>query len=150
MRAPLSRILIIHGEGDRRGGFDVEYNDKGNTIADSAPINILLILPLCCSPRSSLQQCPHANNNNKVRQQETNVNAKGVTSAPAMDAALAALRKAESTIKAQKTKKLVKQTQGAQVHCRCNCKADWTAGSRVIQRHGRNNQHDVDAPDEAH
>jgi hypothetical protein len=85
--------------------FGMEYNDEGNIIADSAPIDILLIPPLRRSPRSSPQQCPLADNNNKVRQQETNVNAKGVTPAPAMDAR-AALRKAESTIKAQKTKTL--------------------------------------------
>ena len=86
--------------------FGMEYNDEGNIIADSAPIDIPLIPPLRRSPRSSPQQCPLADNNNKVRQQETNVNAKGVTPAPAMDAARATLRKVESTIKAQKTKNL--------------------------------------------
>jgi hypothetical protein len=42
----------------------------------------------------------------EVLKQETNVNTEGVTPSPAMDAARAALRKAESTIKAQKMKKL--------------------------------------------
>jgi hypothetical protein len=50
--------------------FDVEYNDKGNTIANSAPINIPLIPPLRCSPCTSPQQRPHADNDNEVQQQE--------------------------------------------------------------------------------
>jgi hypothetical protein len=90
--------------GLRKLTFNVEYDDEGNPIADPAPVNIPPIPPLRHSPRCSPQQRPHADNNNEVRQQETNVNAKGVTTTPAMDAAHAALRKAESTIKAQKTK----------------------------------------------
>jgi hypothetical protein len=102
-------------ENIRRGGleggltespFDLENNDKGNPNADPAPVNILSIPPLHCCPRSSPQQRPCANNNNKVRQRETNVNAEGVAPAPAMDAARPALRKVESSIKAQKTKNL--------------------------------------------
>jgi hypothetical protein len=98
------------GRGGLEGGlteltFDSEYNDEGNPIANPAPVNMLSILPLHCSPHSSPQQRPHAANDNEVQQQEMNVNAKGVTPAPAMDAR-AALRKAESTIKAQKTKTL--------------------------------------------
>jgi hypothetical protein len=104
--------------------FDVDYDEEGNLVANSAPIKITCIPPLRCSSHSSPQQCLHADNDNKVRQQDTNVNAKGVTPVPAMDAARAALRKAESTIKAQKMKNFFKQKQGAHVHCRCNCKVD--------------------------
>jgi hypothetical protein len=87
----------------------MEYNDEGNLIANPTPVDFPSLPPLCHSPRSSPQQQPHANNSNKVREPEMNVNAKGVLPVPAMDAACAALRKAESTVKAQKTKKSSKQ-----------------------------------------
>jgi hypothetical protein len=105
-------------ENTRRGGLegglsesinDLEYIDKGNPIAVPAPVDILSVPPLLpclrCSHRCSPKQLPHAPNNNKVRQQETNVNNEGMTLAPAMDAR-AVLRKAESSIKAQKRKNL--------------------------------------------
>jgi hypothetical protein len=93
--------------------FDMEYDDKGNPIAKPAPVDIPSLPPLSHSPRSSPQQQPHADNNNKVRQPETNVNAKGVTPVPAMDAAHAVLRKAESTVNAQKTKTCQINTRSA-------------------------------------
>ncbi len=94
------------GRGRSEGGLTESTFDV-MTKATQLPILLLYIPsipPLCCSPRSSPQQQPHADNNNKVWQPETNVNAKGVTLSPAMDAAHAVLRKAESTVKAQKTK----------------------------------------------
>ncbi len=123
------------GRGGSEGGlaestFDMEYHDKGNPIADPAPMDIPSLLSLRHSPRSSPQQQPHADNDNEVRQLETNVNANGVTPVPNINAARAALRKAESTVKAQKTKnssnkhkkrtsiagaivKLIEQSQGS-------------------------------------
>jgi hypothetical protein len=78
-----------------KSSFNLEYNDEGNQNANPAPVDILSIPPLRCSPRTS-----------PIRQQETNVDAEGMAPAPATDAARAALRKAESSTKAQKTKNL--------------------------------------------
>jgi hypothetical protein len=94
----LERETENTGRGGSKGGLtestiDLEYNDEGNLNANPALINITSIPPLCCSPRTS-----------PIWQQETNVDAEGMAPAPAMDAACAALRKAESSIKAQKTK----------------------------------------------
>jgi hypothetical protein len=88
------------GRGGSEGGlteltFDLEYDEEGNLNATPAPVDIGSIPPLRHSPRTS-----------PIRQQETNVDAEGVAPAPATDAARDALRKAESYIKAQKTKNL--------------------------------------------
>jgi hypothetical protein len=114
----LERETVNTGRGGLEGDvtestFDLEYNDKGNLNANPAPVNFLSIPPLCHSPQSSPQQRPRANNDNEVQHQETNVNAEGVTPAPTIDAACAALRKAESTIKAQKTKTCRTNTRSA-------------------------------------
>jgi hypothetical protein len=75
--------------------FDLEYNEEGNPNATPAPVDIMPIPPLCFSPHTS-----------PIQQQETNVDAEGVAPATATNAAHNALRKAESSIKAQKTKNL--------------------------------------------
>jgi hypothetical protein len=95
------------GRGGLEGGLmestlDLEYDDKGNTNANPAPVDIPSIPPLRHSPRTS-----------PIRQQETNVDAEGVAPAPATDAARSALRKAESSIKAQKTKTRRRKTRSA-------------------------------------
>ncbi len=85
--------------GSKRGQtkltFDLEYNDKRNPNADPAPVHILSIPPLRCSPRTS-----------PLQQQETNLAAEDVAPAPAMDAECAVMRKTVSSIKDQKTKNL--------------------------------------------
>jgi hypothetical protein len=73
--------------------FDLEYDEEGNPNATPAPVDIRSIPPLLRSPRTS-----------PIQQQEMNVDAEGVAPAPATNAARDALRTAESSIKAQKTK----------------------------------------------
>ncbi len=89
--------------------IDLECDDKGNPIAVPAPVDMpsaSLLLPcLRCSLGCSPQQFSYAANDDKVQQQDTNVNNKIVTLAPAMDAR-AALKKAESSINANKIKNL--------------------------------------------
>jgi hypothetical protein len=114
--------------------FDLEYNDEGNPNATPAPVNITSIPPLRCPPRIS-----------PIRQKETNVDSEGMAPAPATDATRNAPRKAESSIKAQKMKNLLNKQK----------ERTYIAGAIVKlieqgQHHGRNNEHDVDAPDGAH
>jgi hypothetical protein len=99
--------------------FDVEYNDEGHPIADSAPIDIPSIPPLRCSPRHSLQQHPHANNDNKVRHQEE-CERRGCDNGTRHGRSTHCPEEVREYHQSSKDKKLVKQTQGAHVHCICN------------------------------